>query len=261
MARLLVSCCNADGGLMTVETETGAAERLLDGDLRGIAVTSGRVIVGEANGLIELDRSFQAIRRLDLCGADVHGLFARDGLLYVCTTGWNAVAVLDLHSLSMVGEMRIPGTEAHQGDVNHISSIWVERDLCYLSVHHWSGSVSERPGAIVALDRRGNRLLQQRCLQDVPAPHSVVLSEKDLYYFASLDQALYRNGDAVLRFRGYPRGLAMDGSRIYAGQSRFRYGPVIEAGCGLVVVERGSGETRFIPLPAEEVFEVALLEG
>lgn len=45
MARLLVSCCNTDGGLMTAETETGAAERLLDGNLRGIAVTPGRVMV------------------------------------------------------------------------------------------------------------------------------------------------------------------------------------------------------------------------
>lgn len=259
MADLLVSCCNLNGGLFRVDTECGAVERLRDGDLRGIAIAGPRIFVGEVFGLLELDRSFTELRRLDLPGADVHGAFVKDDRLYVCMTAWNRISVRDVSSLEPVGEIVIPGTVAKGSDHNHISSVWVDDRVLFVSVHTWASSTPERPGAILALDRQGTRVLERRSNLNRVEPHSVVKAGKDLYYCDSGERAFCRNEERVGRVRGYPRGLAVDAVNYYVGQSRFRYGPEIPQPCGVVVVRRDDGERSFIPLPASEVFDVALL--
>lgn len=249
---LLVSC---NPGLFLVNTENGTVEHLRGGSYSGIALTGSRIFVGEPDGLLELDRSLSEVRRVDLKGprpVGVHGIFAMDERLYLCATGWNTITVLDVHSLKPVGKIRPPG--------RHPSSVWVDDQVLFVSVHIRAGSASERPGAILALDRGTSRILEKRSIPNLAQPHSVVRWGQDLFYCVSGDQALHRNGEPMGRFRGYPRGLAVDAFNYYVGQSRFRHGPHIPSVSGIVVVGRQGGERRYIPVPSEEVFDVALLE-
>ncbi len=260
MTRLLVSCCDGQGGLFLVDPDRGAVKRLLAGDYRGIALAGPRIFVGEVHGPVELDRALSPAGGAGIApDVDMHGVFFRDGVLYLCTTGWNSVTLLDTASLAPVGEVRLPGTGAERVDRNHISSVWVDDDALFLSVHTWPESAPDRPGAVLALDRRGTRVLRGRSLLNLNQPHSVVRFGRDLFYLASGDGALHRNGEPVGYFRGYPRGLAVDVAHYYIGQSRVRHETEKPQACGVIVVRRQDGKRRFIPVPAEEIFDIAIL--
>lgn len=222
-ADLLVSCNGGSGGLFHVETGSGRVDLLRGGDFRGIALVGTRIFVGETYGLLELDRAFAKRRRINLAGADVHGLFHRDGRLYVCTTGHDSVTVLDADSLNPVGEIRIPGNGT--APFHHISSVWVGEDLLLLSIHRGSGGAPERIGAVLALDRDATRVIEGRSFRSLAGPHSVMV---------------FGNGEPII------------------GLSRIRHHPEIPAECGVCVVRREDGARRFIPLPGDEVFEVIL---
>lgn len=269
---LLVSCIGHQGGLYRVDPVSGEYRRLVSGDFRGLARhPEGYLAVHEHDGFHLLDPDLEPIRsvaipqRLNLHGVAVD---SDCGRVFVNETGLDRVGIYDLHTLERRGEILPPPDGIGGGDLRHINDVAIHDQSLWLSMFSHAGVWRDRnwrDGTVMRLPLDGDgpaRIVHSGLRQ----PHSLLFADGKLLTCNSLECKVLEDGEPLVEFGGYTRGLAAAKGVLIVGQSRIRRLArfparlrALSLDCGLHLWDRETRATRFVPLPAEAVFAVVPL--
>ncbi|MGY0650764.1 glycosyltransferase [Luteimonas sp. A537] len=262
---LLVSCPNAGGGLLLLEGE--GVERLSRVPTTGICAVPGGFLWARQSGDSNVLR-----RAVDggLSGTllaedvlDLHDVAWHGGQAYVVATERNAVLRLD-------DDLRETRRWALRGerDSAHLNSICFHDGRLLASrfgrfdTHRGYKGATAGAGEVFDVDS-GEVLLG-----GLSQPHSLTSHEGALWLCDSEARRVvcWRGPGEPLRtvaLDGYARGLAFGRERIYVGLSRSRNAPdPALARARIVVLEQASlAVLGTIELPADEVYDIAIVEG
>jgi hypothetical protein len=269
---LLVSCIGHLGGLYRVDPITGDHCLLVAGDFRGLARhPEGYLAVHEHNGFHLLDLDLTPIRciaiphRLNLHGVAVD---SDSGRVFVSETALDRVGIYDLHTLERQGEILPPPDGVGGVDLRHINDVAIHDHSLWVSMFSHAGVWRDRnwrDGAVMRLPLDGDgpaRIVHSGLRQ----PHSLLFADGKLLTCNSLECAVLEDGEPLVSFGGYTRGLAETHGVLIVGQSRIRRLTrfparlrALSLDCGLHLWDRESRATRFVSLPAEAVFAIVPL--
>jgi hypothetical protein len=266
---LLVSCLGHRGGLYRVDPATGDVRLLVTGNFRGLARhPEGYLAVHEHEGFHLLDPALAPIRcvgirqRLNLHGVAVE---AEGGRVFINETALDRVGIYDLHTLERQGEILPPPDGVGGADLRHINDVAIHDRALWLSMFSHAGVWRERnwrDGAVMRLPLDGDapaRIVHSGLRQ----PHSLLFTDGKLLTCNSLECEVLEDGEPLVGFGGYTRGLAAVGGVLIVGQSRIRRLTrfpgrlrALSLDCGLHLWDPASRATRFVPLPAEAIFAI-----
>lgn len=284
-ARLLVSCpaSGSDaGGLFFLDFRNNDLKKLYSGTCSGIAQVGSRWIVAtDDNHLIALDQHFQVISKTKHRKLDFHGVAKwSDEIVLVVETATNSVGCYEVDTLRRIGEIRF---HASDRDVHHLNDIWLEERVLYVSMFspydRWYLDPTNKRGAIVAIDLTGFE--PDRRLDVDPAshvvvsglymPHTVMIHNGRLAYCDSMTfRAVVGDesgNESAIRLPGFTRGLAFSEHTIFIGQSRMRHVLRIPHECSNCSLDGGIHVylpeyrvSRFVPLPAQQVYQIHVVD-
>lgn len=263
--RLLVSCPNANGGLLLLDgTEV---ERLSPVQTTGICAVPGGFLwarqSGDSNVLRRaVDGGFSSIMLAEDV-LDLHDVAWHGGLACVVATARNAVLQLD-------ADMRETRRWALRGerDSAHLNSICFHDGRLLASrfgqfdTHR--GYKGATAGAGEVFDVETGEVL----VAGLSQPHSLASQDGVLWLCDSEARRVvaWRGPDQPLQAQGldgYARGLAFGRGRIYVGLSRSRNAPdPALARARIVVLDRLTLEVLgSVELPADEVYDIVIVDG
>lgn len=269
---LLVSCIGHLGGLYRVDPITGDHCLLAAGDFRGLAShPEGYLAVHEHDGFHLLDPDLTPIRRIAIPHRlNLHGVAVdrESGRVFVSETALDRVGIYDLNTLERHGEILPPPDGVGGVDLRHINDVAIHDQSLWLSMFSHAGVWRDRnwrDGAVMRLPLDGDgpaRIVHSGLRQ----PHSLLFADGKLLTCNSLECEVLEDGEPLVGFGGYTRGLAATNGVLIVGQSRIRRLTRFPASlralsldCGLHLWDRESRATRFVPLPAEAVFAIVPL--
>lgn len=269
---LLVSCIGHQGGLYRVDPVTGDARLLVSGNFRGLARhPEGYLAVHEHDGFHLLDPDLEPIRsvatsqRLNLHGVAVD---PDRGRVFVNETALDRIGIYDLHTLDRRGEILPPPDGTGGVDLRHINDVAIHDQSLWVSMFSYEGVWRDRnwrDGTVMRLplDGAGPARIVHSGLRQ---PHSLLFADGKLLTCNSLECEVLEDGEPLVAFGGYTRGLAATRGVLIVGQSRIRRLArfparllALSLDCGLHLWDRESRATRFVPLPAEAVFAIVPL--
>jgi len=277
--RLLVSCCNNGGATFLVELRgrSPRIQKIIEGGSTGLAIDRRRgiIYVGLPGGVRSLNRRLQPIYAgHKLPGTDVHDVRVCPEGLAVVETAENRLAVY-----ARPGELAwqwSPGETG--GDFSHLNSAIMRNGEWLISMFSaeglggpWAGRLDGVVMRVPASRATGGEIVARGLKQ----PHSLLAVDGAIWLCESRQKRAVRieldgaSPSVVAELPCYTRGLAVTKEFIIVGQSRSDTHVVralegeSEARdpgmCGLWFIPR-SGEGRFfVELPAQEVYDVALL--
>lgn len=262
---LLVSCPNADGGLLLLEG--AGVERLSRVLTTGICAVPGGFLwarqSGDSNVLRSAVDGGLSSTMLAEDVLDLHDVAWRGGRTYVVATARNAVLELD-EGLRESRRWALRG----ERDSAHVNSICFHDGRLLASrfgrfdTHR--GYKGATAGAGEVYDVESGEVL----VDGLSQPHSLLSQDGALWLCDSEARRIvaWRGPGQPLQVReldGYARGLAFGRDRIYVGLSRSRNAP--EAGperARIVVLDRSTLEVLgTVALPADEVYDIVPVDG
>lgn len=279
--KLLVSCPAGEsnpGGMYLLDFARNRAKQLYEGSCSGFVKLNDKWIVAtDQNELLVFDRMFQLTARTKYGKLDFHGIAAfGDRSVLVAETSRNAIGCYDTVTFERIGEIRCSPEEK---DVQHINDLWLENETLYVSMfsanERWFVDPLRPSGVITAIDvtsfRPGLSIAAQidRAIvaSGLHMPHSVIVNRGKLAYCDSMAFRAVLGGGAEVQLPGFTRGLAADGDVVFIGQSRMRHVlriPHRFSNCsldaGIYVYRPEHRISRFIPLPVQQVYQIAVLE-
>jgi hypothetical protein len=279
--RLLVSCPSSGsekGGLLLLDLAQNSLEKRYVGGCMGIARHGDRWIVAtDDNQLLVLDDNFSLIAKAKHPRLDYHGIaLYGDRYVLVAETAINAIGCYALDTLERVGEIRL---NPEYKDVHHLNDVWLEDRTLYVSMFSpygkWFLDPLNKTGAIISIDlqdflpdqRMDVDPAQRVVVGSLHMPHTVMIRQKKLAYCDSMSFAVSPGSSADIQLAGFTRGLAFSRDAIFIGQSRMRHVlriPHQFSNCGLdggvYVYLPELRISRFIPLPAQQVYQIVALD-
>lgn len=288
--QLLVSHCNAPGGLTLVDLEAWMApgmndeadclHLLYDGDVRGVCRAGDRWFgVNAAGELLAIDlegRQVQPSRQLP--GAEgAHDLKYHEGHFYVAAVKGNCIIRFTPDGEEVDRFTLLPPTPDERGvgqDDTHLNSFCLDGDRVYFS--HFSSTREPRRTKRHRLTWKRDGFLRsmawdegltQLLAHPLRQPHSLQVHDGTLWFVESFAGTV-RTLDlatglctSVFETRGYPRGLVVDlvGGQLWLGVSapRRSVAPDPTDRSELLRIELSSGEvTHRLALPAPESYDV-----
>lgn len=263
--RLLVSCPNADGGLLLLEG--GEVERLSMVRTTGICAVPGGFLwarqSGDSNVLRRAVDGGVSSTMLAEDVLDLHDVAWHGGHAYVAATERNAVFELD-------ADMRETRRWALRGerDSAHLNSICFHGGRLLASrfgqfdTHR--GYKGATAGAGEVFDVETGEVL----LAGLSQPHSLASQDGALWLCDSEARRIvaWQGPHQPLRVQqldGYARGLAFGRDRIYVGLSRSRNAQdTALARARIVVLDRLTLDLLgSVELPADEVYDIVIVDG
>ncbi len=270
--RLLVSAttdAGVEGGLYYVDLENNEYHRILSGDFRGIDICGDLIYaVSLTFGITVLDRNLNIVGTIGIGDYDFHGFRIYKGEYALITeTSRDAVGIYSFPDFKRIREIRITdSTEDH----HHINDLQIIGDSVLISMFSQSGSFKtpsfNMDGAILEYDIptgqfRGVAKSGQRY------PHSILETDGEFRFCGSLDMNLSGEKEPLAQFNGFTRGLARDGKFFFVGQSLMRHLELvtdthnnISMDAGFHIFDSEKHTSRFVSLPARQVYEIVLLE-
>ncbi|MDT9027471.1 DUF4915 domain-containing protein [Rossellomorea yichunensis] len=258
--KLLVSCCNAQGGLFEVECfgEKVQIEKKIDHTVHGVRgvakIASGGYFIADSSRSLGIyDEKFQKVADYTPGEMDYHGVEIYNNHAYVVETNRNRIGIYTLDSIKRVGEIKI-------SPVNHMNDLAFHHGELYISMfaeENWPKS--SRPGVINRYSIDGKK--RETYIDSLHQPHSVVFYKDKIYYCSSPNRIVKREKKVLFQSNeGYLRGLAVNDSYIFIGQSQSRHDQYRSVRCGFYIYDIKSEDYEFIPLPATEVYRILLIE-
>jgi hypothetical protein len=262
--KLLVSCCNKDGGLYSIEYIQGHYQwaKVHDGNFRGIDKYGDQYLVASGKSLLLLDARLREISNKSFTGTDFHGVVVRDSLGYVVDTKRNAVRIFRLPELIEENQIRFA---TQNRDVIHLNDLSISDDRLFVSMFSRRPLWKEmrKAGCIVEYSLSSNKI--KKILYDrLEQPHSIKFHNGRLYYCNSMKGEV-RKGNEIL-FRGplYTRGLNLCDRYMTVGHSMSRHQTQQKktaGSCGITFFDLLKNKAeKFIALPSQEVYDILIVE-
>lgn len=278
--RLLVSCPDSgpdEGGLFLLDFRHNSLEKLYTGGCVGMAWVHDRLIVATSdNQIVAMDKRFHIVSRSEHRKLDFHGVAKwNDKVVLVVETAINAIGCYEIDTFARIGEIRFNSVDK---DIHHINDIWLEGHTLYVSMFSphdkWYLNPLQKTGGIVAVDLSGytpDRQLDVNpanhvVVEGLHMPHTVMVHNGQLAYCDSMSFNAVAGNRTIIQLAGFTRGLAITEDTIFIGQSRMRHVlriPHEFSNCGLdggiYVYNPEFRISRFVPLPAQQVYQILLV--
>ncbi|BBI35676.1 DUF4915 domain-containing protein [Cohnella abietis] len=270
--KLLISCPHLKeqhGGLFVVDFAMKNISKLVSADCRGIARDDRYYYVAtNSHGIFKFDHEMNKVGVYNSSKLDYHGMaIGPDGLIYIVETARNTIAIHESTSFRKVDEIVI--NKIQDKDINHINDLSIVGNRLYLSMFsidsNWGESRDYTRGIIAEYNLITNDFVKTH-VENLHMPHSVKIIEDELYYCNSLGLSLNKGNNRIASLGGFTRGLAHDTWNYYVGQSEMRHlsralkhVPNFSVDCGIHIIEKTTKSSRFLHLPASEVYDIVIL--
>ncbi|WP_078412205.1 DUF4915 domain-containing protein [Priestia abyssalis] len=272
---------NTIDGLYEVDIRKETAKLVRLGDFGGIKkYKDGYVVLDRSkNQLLFLDSHLNKSLEFPIdanFNNDLHGVdISNDGLIYIVSTINNTVIILNKDTMKKEGELVF--SDQNIVDNHHINDICITDDSIFLSMFSFSGGWRGKnyelwDGGIIRFDRKSLEPMEI-IIQNLKAPHSVLISNQDLYYCDSLNLNVSKVNlhskvsTLVAQFYGFTRGLFLDNNILIVGQSRMRHlqrtndkFSNISMDTGIHIYDLDLKVSKFIKLPVENVYSVVPMD-
>jgi len=268
--KLLISCPNNQnslGGLFILDFKKNKIKKILEGDIRGFSIYRDKLYISnEAKGIEIYDQKFNLINILLIKNADIHGILAKNNLLYVSETATDTINIYDITTFKKIKSINISDS---RNDSHHINDTFLKNNHLYISMFSISGTWKQKEenfdGVIVNYDLKTNKY--KIIKKNLQHPHSIVYIKNKLYFCESLNLNLSILNKTLAIFGGYTRGLYFDNKYCYIGQSEMRHldrilskVPNISLDCGVYIFNPKKHTNRFVPLPAKQIYQIGSIE-
>lgn len=262
-------------GLYELDLETNSTNYLFKGNFAGLKKYHNHfyILNRDVNQLWILDSHLQlslqhSLDQFSSIG-DLHGLdISNDGYLFIVGSDRNKVLIINLSTMKKEDELILTNDTE---DFHHINDICATDNSLYLSMFSildkWRSS-EITDGAIVKFDRR-SLLPTEVVANGLQAPHSIQISEDDLFFCDSLNLNVSkvnlrsRNISVSAQFHGFTRGLFLDNEMMLVGQSKMRHLEHLNnkfnhlsLNAGIHIFDLHSNIGHFISLPVTNVYSV-----
>ncbi|QGH36750.1 DUF4915 domain-containing protein [Gracilibacillus salitolerans] len=279
--RLLITCPSSgsdQGGLFLLDFENNTFEKLYTGSCSGMTIVNDRLfIASDDNELITMDQKFRVIQKKQYSKLDFHDISKFDDhVVLVVETATNTIGCYNTETLTRSGEIRF---SAEDKDIHHINDIWLDGHTLYVSMFSpygkWYMNPMHKNGGIVAIDLTDFHPNQQLhinpenhvVVKDLYMPHTVMMHQNELAYCDSMSFRVIAGNTKPIQLSGFTRGLAITENTIFIGQSRMRHVlriPHEFSNCcldgGIYVYDPKYRISRFVPLPAQQVYQILSLD-
>jgi hypothetical protein len=218
---------------------------------------------------VRLNNEFQEIDRHPIEGANMHGVTIDEanGHIYVNETIRNRIGVYTIDGLKP-GRSLLVAPSDDKEDWNHVNSVVFKDGKLLVSMFSFNGVWQDgiwTDGAIAELNAETGKV-ERVFMEQLMQPHSVMVSDGRIYFCNSMDCNVYDRDRVICQMNGYLRGLARVGDHFFIGQSEMRrLGRFsgrftnISMDCGIYIWNRTLKTSRFLHLPSEGVFDIAVL--
>lgn len=240
---ILVSCCNDNGGVFSIDEETLQVERVHDEESRGMAVDGDFFYVATHHAL-RLYWKKELIAQ-HIVKYNWHGLTIKNGIVYAVDARRDQIQCFD----RLLNPIEPPTVELF-GSRGRVNDVYVFNGefyyCCFQKKAPGTGAVFRLPSP-------------EPVIHGLHDPHTPIVTEDHIYITNSAagEVRRYSNGhfDVILKVREYTRGLYFDDQYMWAGLSKRRRADDQAWRCG-VIRQDISGVQDFIELPANEVYAI-----
>ena len=248
---IIVSCCDQEGGIFTIDENTLAVQKVVDTETRGIDIDKGELFACNKGGLQVYDLDFNLLRSTSKPN-DWHGLRVIDNAVNAVSATEDTLYIFS-KDLTLEGKATL--REGTGQGRNHINDLFYANGALYYSM--FSDMVKESyklgPGCIKKTNNGAGPVITS--LQE---PHTVYIYESELYYCNSAKGTFHKGVETIIDTDSYTRGIEITDSHYWVGCSKDRHNRGNNGPCGVIRCNRKNRlDTVFIPLPAQNVYGLA----
>jgi hypothetical protein len=225
--KLLVSCCNENGGLFVIDTENKKVERKTTKHYQsgrtGLAKTNGTIYSATPSCIYSYLYKNQNLILKEhwsgLTGWDIHDIKYFNEYLYIVQTGGNRVVKIPTSGQEVLETVWV--LDERQSDEKHVNSLLVKDDNYIVS--YFTKDKKDRPwkevvgeGEILSLDK-------ELSYTNLKHPHSLTWDvDGSILFCESFSNKLWKNDKVILKdvVNGYLRGLLATKKYYFVGSSR-----------------------------------------
>lgn len=143
MSKLLVTCCNENGGLYILNPDL-SYEKVYDCDGRGLDIYQDKIYLIDdcKKELNVFDKKFNKLKSITI-DTNVHGLKIYKDLIYIVNTFHDNITIfnLDLNFVSSLDFFKLSNTN----DSYHMNDLWIKENKIYLSMfNRYRGRLIEK---------------------------------------------------------------------------------------------------------------------
>lgn len=264
--KLLVSCCNVNGGLYVIAFSESrfSYKKIIDGDCRGLArYGDGFVVPTNTYGILLLDHAFKIISQYKPDSfKDYHGVAVEGDYAYIVETSINTIGKFKLPELERVGEYVL---DPRMEDICHVNDIFIDENKVYLSMFSYDKKwrdCSIDSGVVVKadLDDFSN---MEILFSGLKKPHSIRPVNGIISICNSSNFEVLENDKRIFKSSGYLRGIEKIDNTYFFGQSESRNvefvrkeNTNISLDSGIHVFHAIERISRFFPLPSPEIYAI-----
>ena len=226
---ILFSNYDNDGGLYLYNFKSRELQKVRHGSIRGFVQVGDFLYCCSKKGLHKLDPgTFEEKELFDLSIYNSCGITydPADNNLIIGGTQTDEIIFVDVEEFSVVKRLKLSRKNDNFGrEHHHVNDIVVLGDYILVSMFSLSGWWPRGvfDGGILEIDKKTWEMKPIR-LNGVWMPHSLKLHNDHFYLLDSMNGLLIRDWKtAIGRFNSFMRGLEINGSYCYIGQSKQRH--------------------------------------
>lgn len=249
---LIVSCCNYNGGIFTIDENTLEVKKVVNEEARGIAFSGNRLFACNFGALNVYDENFDLVeKRINV--NDWHGLQVHENKIFVVSPKEDVVKVFD-PKLNLINSIDL--REGKEGR-NHINDLFFVNGYMYFSMFSQIAKTDYKNGN--GCIKRFDYISTETVQIGLKEPHTPHVYENELYCCNSQLGELIKGNQILFRTDSYTRGVLITDDYYYIGLSKYRHDKG-RGRCGILRRNRTGNEETFIPLPADEVYTIVRRE-
>jgi hypothetical protein len=265
--RLLVSCCNQNGGLYLLTCKKNKFElmKILDVECRGIAKHGDNfLVISNTDGIFMLDNDFNIHKQKSFSKElDFHGVAIKNDKAFIVETRTNSIGVYSLHDdIRKIDELKFSHNKYR--DVCHLNDLFFHGERLFVSMFSYPYRTTLN-GVILEYsltDRKIKKIIHDKLSQ----PHSVLFYNDNLYYCDSARFQVKQDEKVIFNSLGYTRGLAIHNQTMFIGQSESRHleqllkdHTNILLDCGIYIHDLSGKLSSFIHIPSPEIYSLLII--
>lgn len=256
--KLLVTCCNINGGMYEVDIEKWSCRKILHESCCGAAkYEQFYVVASDRLGIMLMDQHYNIVKKAGRRGIDYHGAAINGEIAYIVETQSNTISLYRLPDLKKVDEYRIAKIDK---DIHHVNDILIQDGKLFVSMfsleNDWSQQKDLPSGGIVEYSLDTFEKLNIHFPKRIHQPHSPLFLDGQLLYCSSYNREVRHGSKVIFSTDGYTRGLAIAGGKLYVGNSSSVNRKGIATSPGIYEVDLNDHSSKFLSLPSQEVYGI-----
>jgi len=245
---IIVSCCNRDGGIFTIDEDNLKVKKVITRETRGVDIDGDILYACSSDGLQVYDEGFNLINKLHIPN-DWHGLRIYNNKICALVANKDTLFMF-LKDMTPKGSVSMRYGDSKEGR-NHINDLFFYGGSSFFSMFSAEARPNYTKGDGCIKNDTGS---SKTVISGLVQPHTPYVYEGELYYCNSAKGTVEKEGEVLFSTGSYPRGIEITKKYMWVGCSENKHDHT-KGECGIVRLSR-EGDSVFIPLPAHEVYGI-----